>query len=280
MFGPTINNLLSGDSIGWLAAIVSIVSFGSFGVPMKNEASTSVDVDPLVFQSYKTVMCFLSSFLVILFGIKPSFTPWGLVSGLFWVPAGTAGIYAVRRAGLAISVGIWSSVIVIVRMRLLCKMPTQPQFLLLILLLPASVIVIMSFFWGIFVFHERVRSLLGACSAAAVLIVGLFGMSIFSHAEENSEIVSRTLSADSSSDSDGLSSLSGDQKLLLVEDNLPKYEKYGTVSYNMNLSEQISQRRIFQIGFLRISVYQMGILGAIFNGLWAGTMMVPLHFAR
>lgn len=127
MFGPTINNLLSGDSIGWLAAIVSIVSFGSFGVPMKNEgmywsrvwciynvkllkrwrycciipsfsffvflflsiASTSVDVDPLVFQSYKTVMCFLSSFLVILFGIKPSFTPWGLVSGLFWVPAGT-----------------------------------------------------------------------------------------------------------------------------------------------------------------------------------------------
>mmetsp|Transcript_5124 Transcript_5124/g.6961 ORF Transcript_5124/g.6961 Transcript_5124/m.6961 type:complete len:180 (+) Transcript_5124:22-561(+) len=136
MFGPTINNLLSGDSIGWLAAIVSIVSFGSFGVPMKNEASTSVDVDPLVFQSYKTVMCFLSSFLVILFGIKPSFTPWGLVSGLFWVPAGTAGIYAVRRAGLAISVGIWSSVIVIVRMRLLCKMPTQPQFLLLILLLP------------------------------------------------------------------------------------------------------------------------------------------------
>mmetsp|Transcript_5127 Transcript_5127/g.6970 ORF Transcript_5127/g.6970 Transcript_5127/m.6970 type:complete len:252 (+) Transcript_5127:22-777(+) len=251
MFGPTINNLLSGDSIGWLAAIVSIVSFGSFGVPMKNEASTSVDVDPLVFQSYKTVMCFLSSFLVILFGIKPSFTPWGLVSGLFWVPAGTAGIYAVRRAGLAISVGIWS-----------------------------SVIVIMSFFWGIFVFHERVRSLLGACSAAAVLIVGLFGMSIFSHAEENSEIVSRTLSADSSSDSDGLSSLSGDQKLLLVEDNLPKYEKYGTVSYNMNLSEQISQRRIFQIGFLRISVYQMGILGAIFNGLWAGTMMVPLHFAR
>lgn len=138
----------------------------------------------------------------------------------------------------------------------------------------------MSFFWGIFVFHERVRSLLGACSAAAVLIVGLFGMSIFSHAEENSEMVSRTLSTDSSSDGDGLSSLSGDQKLLLVEDNLPKYEKYGTVSHNMNLNEQISQRMIFQIGFLRISVYQMGILGAIFNGLWAGTMMVPLHFAR
>jgi len=50
---------------GYLAAIIAAISFGSYGVPMKGEASTSVDVDPLVFQV--SFVCFqemLSKFLV------------------------------------------------------------------------------------------------------------------------------------------------------------------------------------------------------------------------
>jgi len=37
------------DSIGWIAAFIGCLGFGSFAVPMKGEAANSVDVDPLVF---------------------------------------------------------------------------------------------------------------------------------------------------------------------------------------------------------------------------------------
>ena len=54
------------------------------------------------------------------------FTAWGIVSGLFWVPGGVAGIYAIRNAGIAMAVGTWSSIIVLT-----------------------------SFFWGIIIFECR-----------------------------------------------------------------------------------------------------------------------------
>lgn len=73
------------------------------------------------------------------------------VSGLFWVPGATAGIYGIQNAGLAVSVGTWS-----------------------------SIIVISSFCWGILVFRESVKSKLHALLAAFVLILGLIGMSYYS----------------------------------------------------------------------------------------------------
>ena len=87
------------------------------------------------------------------------FTPWGIASGAFWVPGATAGIYGIRNAGLAISVGTWS-----------------------------SLMVISSFCWGIFVFGERVKSVAGACGAACVLVVGLVGMSIYSSPVKNTNV--------------------------------------------------------------------------------------------
>lgn len=70
-----------------MAAFGSMLAFGSFGVPIKSEAARSVDVDPLVFQTYKTAMCFATSWLILLTGSESfTFTPWGIVSGLFWVP--------------------------------------------------------------------------------------------------------------------------------------------------------------------------------------------------
>lgn len=56
------------EACGWLAAIGSMIAFGSFGVPIKSEACQRVQVDPLVFQSYKTIMCFLTSWIILLFG--------------------------------------------------------------------------------------------------------------------------------------------------------------------------------------------------------------------
>ena len=50
----------SDELTGLIASFLAAVSFGSHGVPMKGEAATRVDVDPLVFQTYKAVTVFVS----------------------------------------------------------------------------------------------------------------------------------------------------------------------------------------------------------------------------
>jgi len=76
-----------GQACGWAAAFCAMLAFGSFGVPIKSEAARSVDIDPLVFQSYKTAVCFATSWLILLVPEQEFvFSPWGIVSGLFWVP--------------------------------------------------------------------------------------------------------------------------------------------------------------------------------------------------
>lgn len=149
---------------GWMAAALSALAFGTFGVPIKSRAAQQVQIDPLVFQTYKTAMCFLTCWpiLIALRHFQPqdndesqqplfNFTPWGLVSGLFWVPGGVATVYAVQTAGLALGIGIGSSFIVLV-----------------------------SFVWGVFVFAEPIHSRAGATFAIACMMAGLLGMSYYS----------------------------------------------------------------------------------------------------
>ena len=73
---------------GWMAAMCSALAFGTFAVPIKSNVARSVNIDPLVFQSYKTSMCFLTAWFILLVPGNHTFvfTPWGIVSGLFWVP--------------------------------------------------------------------------------------------------------------------------------------------------------------------------------------------------
>ena len=73
---------------GWLSAFCAMLAFGTFGVPIKSPAAQAVNIDPLVFQSYKTFVCFITSWIVLYVTPNESFTftPWGIVSGLFWVP--------------------------------------------------------------------------------------------------------------------------------------------------------------------------------------------------
>mmetsp|Transcript_8823 Transcript_8823/g.12987 ORF Transcript_8823/g.12987 Transcript_8823/m.12987 type:complete len:484 (+) Transcript_8823:50-1501(+) len=145
--------LFDPSNIGWIAGIVAAIAYGSFGVPVKSLAAAKIDAHPLVVQTYKSGMTFLLSFCILLLpGYEFQFSAFlGTLSGLFWVPGGTAGIFAIRSAGLAISVGIWS-----------------------------SLNVISSFIWGIFVFRESVRSKTNAFYACIILIAGLWGMSFYS----------------------------------------------------------------------------------------------------
>lgn len=145
----------SAELYGWLAAFASCLAFGSFGATIKSKECKSVNVDPLVFQSYKTLMVFCTSWLVLLTGRVPfSFTPWGILSAAFWVPGGVATVYAVKFSGLAIGIGAGSCFIVLT-----------------------------SFIWGVFIFGEPVKNRLAASMAIVLLMAGLFGMAYFSSPE-------------------------------------------------------------------------------------------------
>ena len=54
--------------VGWIAAGVAALFHGSFTVPMKGTAANSVNIDPFVFQTFKTFMCFSTCWVVLLLG--------------------------------------------------------------------------------------------------------------------------------------------------------------------------------------------------------------------
>lgn len=197
-------------------------------------------VDPLVFQSYKTFMCLVTSFFTLpLFHQKFYFTPWGIISGLFWVPAGVSAIYAVQNAGLAVSQGLWSSIIVLV-----------------------------SFVWGIGVFHETVRSRLVASTAILVMIAGLWGMSYYSSPSEDDIGNNR-------------GSTTGIENSVQQNVNAPSsmlgYDRFVPEPFADELVDMENEN--IQENPVSIKRRRIGIAAAVFNGVWGGSVMVPMQFA-
>ena len=162
--------------VGYVCALISTVCFGSFAVPVKLPSVVPLDVHPLAFQTYKTLMCCATSWISLVVPVYSEgggdeeewslvsfqYTPWGIVSGMFWVPGGVMAIYAVQNAGLAVAQGTWSSLIVVV-----------------------------SFVWGMLVFGERVKNVYLAGLGVLGLITGLVGMSVFSEGEKEQPGVAR-----------------------------------------------------------------------------------------
>lgn len=135
---------------GIAAICISILAFGSFGVPIKSGGVLQANVDPLVYQSWKSLWVVLTSWIVLLY--KPfTFTPFGIVSGLFWVPAGVAAVLSIQNSGLAAGQGVFSALIVLT-----------------------------SFFWGLIVFREPMWSLPLTLLGIALLVAGVVGMTVFS----------------------------------------------------------------------------------------------------
>jgi hypothetical protein len=268
-----------------------MIAFGTYGVPMK--AMQAIDPDPLVFQTYMTTMVFATSWVILLLpGDAPEIvlTPWGIVSALFWIPGGLAVIYAVQNAGLAVAIGVGNSFIVLV-----------------------------SFTWGIFIFGEKVQSELWACIAVLVMICGICGMSYFSAASntpstsapspakqyaaldqqeeeatngfaydddyneqeedasdddsflengENSkgyhQVVSLQHGDDDSSEDD-------DDNVVIKTSNMESLEIEGV--------EQEALTTTTTCCGVTLSPRALGILAAVFQGAWGGSIMVPMHFA-
>ena len=258
------------DVCGWFAAIGGMLAFGSFGVPIKQDVPKSLDIDPLVFQTYKTTMCFLTSWLVLAYGEEFIFTPWGIVSGLFWVPAGIATIFAVKNAGLALAIGVSSSFIVLV-----------------------------SFYWGIFVFGEHVHSRVDACFAVGCMMVGLLGMAYHSApSDSNSDGGNHTSQIldhrDSSADSDGsdYQQLGNDEPL---EDGVDDDDDEDPTTESTQIRQDEDDFDDEMVIVDDTSIHHpndyvticgvkwkrrtLGILSAMFTGTYGGSIMAPMKFA-
>jgi hypothetical protein len=134
-------------AIGWICEVCAWILFGSFGVPMKHPSVIKAGVDPLMYQSWKTGVFFITSWLVLAW-TDFAFTPFGLLSGLFWVPGGTLAILSVQNAGLASGLGVVQGCIVLV-----------------------------SFFWSLAIFREPMWSIGLTVLGVAALITGIVGMS-------------------------------------------------------------------------------------------------------
>jgi len=192
---------------------VAIVCFGTFGVPIKSDAVREAKVHPLVFQTYKTFWVMLTAWLVLAWE-DFHFSPWGLLSGFFWVPSGIASFIAVNNVGLAVGQATWQVTIVIV-----------------------------SFLWGCAGFHEHIKHPMQAFLAVALLVVGLIGMTI-------------------------VASMGGQPaKQACEEDSLLEAQKFPSKS---------SQR---ERGGLT-PAQRLGLTAALFNGVWAGSQLVPMKFAH
>jgi len=252
------------DTCGWLAAVMSALCFGTYGVPLKSKSTMKTKCDPLVIQTYQTVVFFIICWSVLLAGIELKWTMWGLASGLFWVPGSTLGIYAVRNAGLAISVGIWSSMIIIV-----------------------------SFFWGIVIFHEKVKSVQGACGAVCFLIIGLVGMSIYSSPKSGKILPNRKVENDEDVDitieecpsQNHALAHSTKKRILVSSQDLPNIDA-AKVPFEIEPLVHKAENETKPLDISKrsntnpVAHNRLGIACAIFNGVWGGSNLIPLHFAR
>ncbi len=253
------------DACGFLAAIGGAICYGTYGVPIK--ATKDIDAHPLVLQSYKTLVVFAASSLVFLLEEQPRWTSYGLLAGLLWVCGGTLGILAIRKAGIATAVGIWSSIMVII-----------------------------NFVWGILVFHEPVHSLTTTCGAFFILGIGLVGMTKFSSPGKS----------DDSDEEEELSDLEEYEKLIENEATnaedlgLTSRVKRGdgkestsnpstqtTTADSEDPDEYLGgkdegrknsiAKQIFGQSF---TPWETGAIYAALNGVLAGSSLVPLHYAK
>ena len=277
------------DNCGWAAAVLCVLSFGTFGVPVKT--SVKVEVDPFILQSYKTLVCFLTSFCVVFLGEPIRWSNWGIASGLFWVPGACCGIYGIRNAGMAVAVGTWSSLIVLT-----------------------------SFVFGILVFEEKVKSFYYTCYAFIVLVCGLVGMARYSSGPEETDTapnkgtsmvkkLSRRFSNGAAINGDDTSpsklktpvspspvkqkvthavtsnGSTSNLQAMEIEPLLDEEDGVNTPLEDIGLDEDDKllahkDRVVLCGGRMALTRRQLGIIGAVINGAWGGLNLIPLHYAR
>jgi glucose uptake protein GlcU len=294
------------EAWGWVAAGVGALAHGSWGAAIKATPSLDnnnlpIEIHPLVFQSYKTSMLFLTCWLSLIpLGTDhPKWTPYGILSGIMFVVGGVGGIVAIQNAGVSVAVGTW-----------------------------ASIMVAINFIWGIVVFKEPVHSFWETVCAFGLLTTGLIGMSHYSSTTRTTTTATATSSesirndlgepsmemipssptsntslasvlstgsVDSADSSDHPSSAPGTR--------LKSRRRQQQVEDDTNDDQEDEQAPLVRLdtepgdspreeikrtdnAVLRLGVKyglnkrQVGIICAVWNGIFNGSSLLPLHYAK
>ena len=134
--------------------------------------------------------------------------------------------------------------------------------------------------WGIFIFREQVKSPHLACFSIVIILVGIWGMSYFS----SKSTQKRELETE-----DEQESLDSDVPSVEVTDYVSMKDDGHEEDQTpfLPVEEIPSQREVTEelknpvtvFGFV-VKRRRVGIMCALFDGIWGGNILVPMHYAR
>ncbi|GFH59138.1 hypothetical protein CTEN210_15614 [Chaetoceros tenuissimus] len=247
-----------GNGCGLIAAFVGMIGFGSFGAPLKCKAIDMCSPDPFVLQTYKSIMCFVTSWVVLFLGVDFEYTNWGIVSGILWVSGGVCGIFGIRNAGLAVSVGTWSCITVLI-----------------------------SFSWGIFFFDEQVNSIWSTAFGVMMLVLGFIGMAYFSSGSNSgsSDAIGSEQTLELSTDlnepllnADSEDIENGDQHSSNTATNNENEQTQDGQTLENASRKQDDENTIIFLG-IKWERRLLGLIGAACDGLLGGSNLIPMKLA-
>jgi len=136
-----------------------------------------------------------------------------------------------------------------------------------------------SFIWGLFIFEERVKSKVVALTAMMLLLIGVWGMSYFSSPDRinTDEKFNVVISFNESSTEP--SSNEYESKKELTAFQISTETTFDTCD-DIIAAEIVDTRSTVYCFFTKLSKRKFGLCCAIFNGLWGGSIMVPMHYSE
>ncbi|MCK4733358.1 MAG: hypothetical protein KAT65_12965 [Methanophagales archaeon] len=149
-------------TIGFLGALVAIILWGTYFVPMKKVK----DFDPFYYQLLMCNSIFLSSLVLAIFLNVAAISIFGFISGILWTIGNVLSVFAVKYSGLAKSASIWMSSVIMT-----------------------------SFFWGVIYFKEALSSISYGLAGILLLIIGIASISSITSGSNESFDIKGTILA-------------------------------------------------------------------------------------
>jgi glucose uptake protein GlcU len=123
---------------GWVCVFIAFLSFGLLSVPIKVKP-----VDPMLLQFFMSKVIVLFSCVILIF--EPlKFSWYGVLGAALWVPVSCLSIFCVQLIGLSLAQSLWSGGTMII-----------------------------SFFYGVFLFQEKVGDILWITIGIIFLFLGV-----------------------------------------------------------------------------------------------------------